>query len=64
VQVIITGDKDVNVYSWFDEDTKCILKVNAGPSNTDNDKIRMCAETARDTIGPDQIKVDAPAPPQ
>jgi hypothetical protein len=64
VQVVITGEKDVNVHSFFDEDTKCILKVNAGPSNTDNDKIRTCAQVARDTIGPDQIRVDAPPPPQ
>jgi hypothetical protein len=62
VQVIKTGEKDVNVYSFYDEDTKCVLKVNAGPSNTDNDKIRICAETARDTIGPAQIAVDAPPP--
>jgi hypothetical protein len=64
VQVIMTDPSDVNVYSFYDEDTKCVLKVNAGPRNTDNDKTRTCAQVARDTIGPAQIKVDAPPPTQ
>lgn len=67
VQVVPTGVHDVEVYKFFDEDTKCNLEVRGGPSNTDNNVIRTCAKIARDTIGPDQIVVkpggggDAPA---
>lgn len=57
VQVVATGIYDVNVFRFFDEDTKCILQVRGGPSNTDNDIIRKCATTARDMIGPAQIAV-------
>jgi len=59
VQVVATGKDDVQVFRFFDEDTKCILQVRGGPSNTDNDLIRNCAKTARDTIGPAQIAVTA-----
>jgi hypothetical protein len=62
VNVIHVGPADVDVFSFYDEDTKCILKVNAGPSMTDNDKIRAVAQAARDNIGPDQIAVNAPPP--
>ena len=63
-QLVMVGAHDVFVYRFFDEDTKCILQVRGGPSNTDNEVIRKCAITARDTIGPAQIAVsgDAPAP--
>jgi hypothetical protein len=63
MQVVPTGAKDPVVFHFFDDDTKCILKVGGGPSMTDNDLIRKCANTARDTIGPDQIKTD-PLPPK
>lgn len=63
VQVVAQGADDVNVYRFFDPDTKCILQVRGGPSNVDNEKIATCARTARDAIGPDQIKVGAPPPP-
>ncbi|HEY4238728.1 MAG TPA: hypothetical protein VGM88_02890 [Kofleriaceae bacterium] len=56
VQTVATGEDDVQVFRFFDEDTKCILQVRGGPSMVDNDYIRKCAITARDTIGPDQIK--------
>ncbi|MCB9563035.1 MAG: hypothetical protein H6708_21730 [Kofleriaceae bacterium] len=56
-QVIAQGADDVNVFHFFDEDTKCILKVGGGPANTDNDSIRTCAKTARDTIDPSRIAV-------
>jgi hypothetical protein len=57
VQVVAQGAADVNVYRFFDEDTKCILQVRGGPSNEDNASILACAKTARDTIGPAQIAV-------
>jgi hypothetical protein len=63
VQVVAQGADDVHVHQFFDPDTKCILQVRGGPSNVDNDKILACANTARDSIGPDQIKVDVVMPP-
>jgi hypothetical protein len=59
VHVVATGVNDVKVFQFFDEDTKCILRVRGGPSNVDNDIIQSCAKAARDTIGPAQIKVGA-----
>lgn len=61
-QTVAVGAFDVFVYSFFDADTKCILKAQAGPSNTDNDIVRKCAIAARDTIGPAQIAVGGAAP--
>lgn len=65
VQVVAQGIDDVNVFRFFDEDTKCILQVRGGPSNVDNEIIRNCAKAARDMIGPAQIAVgaDGAAPP-
>ena len=64
VQIVPTGVHDVEVFKFFDEDTKCVFEVRGGPSNTDNNVIRSCAKIARDTIGPDQIKPGAaPATP-
>ena len=57
VQIVPTGEDDVQVFRFFDADTKCILQVRGGPSMTDNDYIRTCAKTARDTITPAQIAV-------
>ena len=62
VQVVATGAFDVNVYRFFDEDTKCIIQVRGGASQTDNDTIRKCAVTARDSIGPAQIVPGEAAP--
>jgi hypothetical protein len=59
VHITPTGVNDVKMFQFFDEDTRCILQVRGGPSNVDNDIIQSCAKTARDTIGPAQIKVDA-----
>jgi len=56
------GEADVSVFRFFDTDTKCILKVKGGPSMVDNELIKACARTARDTIGPAQIAVNG-APP-
>ncbi|MND01865.1 hypothetical protein D3C83_210310 [compost metagenome] len=53
----------MNSFRFFDTDTKCILNVAGGPANVDNEKIRLCAQTAAAMIGPAQIKVDAPVPP-
>lgn len=63
-QLVMVGAFDVFVYRFFDQDTKCILQVRGGPSNTDNDLIRKCAIAARDSIGPAQIAVGAAAPPK
>jgi hypothetical protein len=61
-QTVMVGAFDVFVYSFFDEDTKCIIKAQGGPSNTDNEVIRKCAIAARDGIGPAQIAVGGAAP--
>jgi hypothetical protein len=58
VHTVITGPADVKVFRLFDDDTRCILQVRGGPSNIDNEMIASCAKIARDTIGPNQIKVD------
>ncbi len=63
VQVTEQGEKDVMVFKFYDEDTKCLLKVSANGPNDDNDVIRNCAKIARETIGPEQIKT-TPMPPK
>lgn len=64
VQIVAQGADDVPVFTFFDEDTRCVLVVGGGPSNVNGDQIRTCAKVARDTIGPDQIAVHAaPAAP-
>ncbi len=68
VLIVATGADDVKRFRFFDEDTKCIVQVRAGPSNVDNDLTGRCAKAAHDLIGPDQIKVgaapiEAPAAP-
>ncbi len=63
IQVVGQGELDVNVFQFYDADTKCILQVRGGPSMTDNDQIRKCAQTARDAIGPTQIEVAVPPGP-
>ena len=57
VRIQITGEFDIQIFQFFDEDTKCILKSSPAGPQTDNDVLRKCAITARDSIGPDQIKV-------
>lgn len=64
VQIVATGIYDVHVYRFFDEDTKCILQVRGGPSQTNNDQIRACATTARDTITKESIQVKEGDPKQ
>ena len=59
VHISPVGVDDVKMFTFFDEDTRCILQVRGGPSNVNNDMIQSCAKTARDTIGPAQIKGDA-----
>jgi hypothetical protein len=61
ILVVATGEDDVNRYRFFDEDTKCIFQVRAGPSEVDNDLIGKCAKAAHDLIGPEQIKPGAAA---
>jgi hypothetical protein len=62
VQVVAVGADDVQVFRFLDDDTKCVIQVRGGPSNVNNDQIRACAKAARDTIGPEQIRVGAEAP--
>lgn len=62
VRIIATGADDVKNFRFFDDDTKCIIGVRAGPSNVDNDLIGKCAKAAHDLIGPAQIAVGAAAP--
>jgi hypothetical protein len=54
------GEFDIDSFKFYD-DTKCVVAVRGGASMTDNDKIAACARAARETIGPDQINLDAPA---
>lgn len=61
MRIVPAGEADVQLFRFFDTDTKCILQVRGGPSMTDNDYIRTCAKAARDSIGPAQIAVNAPA---
>jgi hypothetical protein len=56
-QTVMVGAHDAFVYKFFDEDTKCILKVGSGPSNQDNELVRKCAIAARDSITPARIAV-------
>lgn len=51
LQVVPTGQDDVDLFKFVDEDTKCLIKVGPGGSNINNDQIRQCAKTARDSIG-------------
>lgn len=62
VHVVAVGADDVKVFRLLDEDTRCILQIRGGPSNTKNDTIQSCAKAARDAIGPAQIKIDAATP--
>ncbi|MBX3156284.1 MAG: hypothetical protein KF773_09820 [Deltaproteobacteria bacterium] len=55
MQTMMVGKYDVNNFRFFDEDTKCILQIRGGGSQVDNDIIRKCAKTARDTITPKRI---------
>jgi hypothetical protein len=59
VRVVITGKWDINLYRFFDEDTKCILQARSGASNTDNELTAKCAKAAQGLIGPNEIKVSA-----
>lgn len=56
-----TGEFDIDSFKFYDTDTRCVIEVRGGPSMTDNDKIAACARTARESIGPEHVKVDAPA---
>ncbi|MBA2538997.1 MAG: hypothetical protein H0V17_05130 [Deltaproteobacteria bacterium] len=55
LQVVPTGAFDAHVFKFFDADTKCVFEVRGGPSNQDNDLVRNCAKTARDSIGPSAL---------
>jgi hypothetical protein len=57
VWIVPTGADDVKHFQLFDDDTKCIFDVRAGPSNVDNDLIGKCAKAAHDLIGPEEIAV-------
>lgn len=55
LRIVPTGAHDAHVFKFFDADTKCVFEVSGGPSNQDNDLVRNCAKTARDTIGPSAL---------
>lgn len=55
------GEFDIENFKFYDADTKCVVGVRGGPSFTDNEKIAQCARTARESIGPEHVKMDAPA---
>jgi len=57
VHIQAAGADDVKIFRLLDDDTRCILQIRGGPSNVNNDSIAACAKAARDTIGPEQIKV-------
>jgi len=59
VHIEAVGENDVQVFRFFDADTKCILRVGGGPGMVDNDYIRNCAKAARDSITPEKIAVTA-----
>lgn len=61
VHIQPVGADDVKLFRLLDDDTRCILQIRGGPSNVNNDSIAACAKAARDTIGPEQIKVPAAA---
>ncbi len=61
VHIQPVGADDVKLFRLLDDDTRCILQIRGGPSNVNNDSIQTCAKAARDTIGPEQIKVPAAA---
>jgi hypothetical protein len=61
VHIQPVGADDVKLFRLLDDDTRCILKIRGGPSNVNNDSIQACAKAARDTIGPEQIKVNPAA---
>lgn len=62
VRIVAVGADDVKVFRLLDEDTRCILQIRGGPSNTRNDTIQSCAKAARDAISPAQIRIDATTP--
>lgn len=62
VHMVAVGADDVKVFRLLDDDTRCVLQIRGGPSNTNNAMIQRCAKAARDSIGPAQIKVDAATP--
>ena len=59
ILIVATGEYDVKRFRFYDDDTKCIIQVRGGPSNTDNDLIGKCAKAAHDQIGPGEIAVHA-----
>ena len=54
------GEADVQVFRFFDADTKCILRVAGGPGMTEQRLIRNCAKVVRDTITEKDYAVAAP----
>jgi hypothetical protein len=63
LQIVPQGADDVYSFQFLDEDTKCVIKVGGGPSLVDNGVITTCAKTARQLIGPPNIKPGKGAPP-
>ena len=55
-ELVAQGAGDVARYHVLDNDTGCMLRVNGGPANVDNESIYACARTALDTITPARLK--------
>ena len=55
------GEFDIDSYKFYDAEARCLFAVRGGPSMVDNDFIATCAKVARESIGPEHIKIGAPA---
>lgn len=55
VRTIANAAADLEVHTFLDDDSRCVLAVRGGPGNVDNAQVRACAEAARASIGPAQI---------
>ena len=62
LHINMQGEDDQQSYKFFDDDTKCVIKVRPGPSNNDTALIAKCAQAAHDQIGPAQIAVSSSKP--
>lgn len=51
VVTVAAGADDRELYRFLDEDSRCVITVQGGPANVDNDQVRACAKTAREAIG-------------
>jgi hypothetical protein len=57
VRKIEAGPDYRYVYTVLDNDSRCKLRINPGPSVIDEATVKTCAKAAVDLIGPENIKV-------